>query len=284
MIIMEQRVKVAIQGSEGCFHQQAAYALLGDNIEIKGCVNFRQLVKSVENGEVDKGVMAIENSIAGSILPNYALLQNHTLKITGEIHMHISQNLLGVKGAKIEDIVEVQSHPIALLQCTDYLESLDQEIKLIESRDTAYSAMEVARIGDPSHAAIAGELAAKLFGLDILKRDIHTVDNNYTRFILIEREDVAKPVIGSNKASIFFKVANEKGTLASTLKCFESLNVNMTKLQSYPIPSDPFRYLFHTDMEFDHLEEFLSAIDAACKVTEEMSIIGIYKKGEFFTE
>ncbi|MEG1635260.1 MAG: prephenate dehydratase [Rikenellaceae bacterium] len=277
---MENRIKVAIQGFEGCFHQQAAYALLGDDIEIKGCVSFRQLVHSIEVGDADKGVMAIENSIAGSILPNYALLQNCSLKITGELHMHIRQHLLAVKGAKIEDIREIQSHPMALLQCMDYLDTLS-DVRLVESRDTAFSAQEVARIGDIHHGAIAGELASKIYGLEILAADIHTVENNFTRFLLIEREDKAMPVFDTNKASLYFKVANERGSLASVLRCFENLNVNMTKLQSNPIPTDPFKYLFHTDMEFDHLEEFLAALDRARKVTEELCICGIYKKGKF---
>lgn len=277
---MENRISVAIQGFEGCFHQQAAYALLGEDVDIKGCPNFRELVRSVVAGEADKGVMAIENSIAGSILPNYALLQNSSLKITGELHMHIRQNLLAVKGTKLEDIREVQSHPMALLQCTDYLDTLN-DVRLVESRDTAYSAHEVSRIGDNHHAAIAGELAAKLFDLEILAPDIHTVENNFTRFLLIEREDKAKPVLETNKASLYFQVAHQRGSLASVLRCFENLNVNMTKLQSNPIPTDPFKYLFHTDMEFDHLEEFLAALDAARKVTQELRICGIYQKGKF---
>ena len=275
-------MKIAIQGYEGCFHQEAAYALLGKEIETVGCSSFRELVGKVISREADKGVMAIENSIAGSILPNYALLQNSDLKITGEIHMHIKQNLLAVKGATVEDIVEVQSHPMALLQCAEYLDTLAEDVRLVESRDTGFSAKTVSLLGDKKHAAIAGVLAAKLYDLEVLVEDIHTVNNNFTRFILIEREDEAKPVLGTNKASIYFKVADERGSLASVLRCFENLNVNMTKLQSHPIPEDPFSYIFHTDMEFDHLEEFLAALDAARKMAVELHICGIYKKGEFF--
>lgn len=277
-------MRVAIQGYEGCFHQEAAYALLGTDIEIVGCSSFRELVAKVMSEEVDKGVMAIENSIAGSILPNFALLQNENLKITGEIHMHINQNLMVVKGVKLEDIVEVQSHPMALLQCVDYIENnLSKDVRIVESRDTGYSAKTISEAGDKTHAAIAGVLAAKLYDLDIIAHGIHTVKNNYTRFILIEREDKAKPVLGTNKATIYFKVADKRGSLASFLDCFKNLNVNMTKLQSYPIPENPFSYIFHSDMEFDHLEEFLAALDAARKVSEELHISGIYKKGVFFT-
>ena len=275
-------MKVAMQGYEACFHQEAAYALLGSDIETVGCSSFRELVGKVISGEADKGVMAIENSIAGSILPNYALLQNCDLKITGEIHMHIKQNLLAIKGATIEDITEVQSHPMALLQCSEYLDNLTENVRLIESRDTGFSAKTVSLAGDKSQAAIAGLLAAKLYGLEVIAEDIHTVKNNFTRFILIEREDKAKPVLETNKASIYFMVANERGSLASVLRCFENLNVNMTKLQSHPIPEDPFTYIFHADMEFDHLEEFLAALDAAKKVAVELHICGIYKRGEFF--
>lgn len=277
-------MKVAIQGYEGCFHQEAAYALLGTDVEIVGCSSFRELVSKVISKEADKGVMAIENSIAGSILPNYALLQNENIKITSEIHMHINQNLMAVKGTKLEDIVEIQSHPMALLQCTNYIEAnLNKEVRLVESRDTGYSAKMISESGNKTHAAIAGVLAAKLYDLEILAEGIHTVKNNYTRFILIEREDIAKPVLGTNKATIYFKVADKRGSLVAFLNCFKNLNVNMTKLQSYPIPENPFSYIFHSDMEFDHLEEFLAALDAARKVSEELHISGIYKKGVFFT-
>ncbi|MFI3321321.1 MAG: prephenate dehydratase [Rikenellaceae bacterium] len=277
---MEDKLKVAIQGFKGCFHQEAAYALLGEDITTVGCSNFRELARRVIEKEADMGLMAIENSIAGSILPNYALLQDGLLKITGEIHMRIRQNLLGIKGAQISEIVEVQSHPMALLQSMNFLDTIEG-VRLVESRDTAYSAEQVAKLGDKTHAAIGSCMAAEIFGLEVLKADIHTVENNYTRFILIERDEDAMPVIGANKASLFFKITNERGSLATVLRCFETLNVNMTKLQSYPIPADPFNYIFHTDMEFDHMEEFLGALQRAQKVAEQLDIIGIYKKGEF---
>lgn len=270
-------MKISIQGYEGSFHQTAAEKYFGTDIEIVPCATFREVTAAVQKGVVNAGVMAIENSIAGSILPNYALLQNSSLSVTGEVCLSIEQNLLGVKGSSIAAIKEVESHPMALLQCLDFLENETKGARLVESVDTALSARIVAERGDESIAAIASARAAELFGLDILAANINTVKANYTRFLIIEQSDKVILHTDANKASLYFKVSHKKGALLEALNVFERLNINMSKLQSYPIPTDPFRYLFHVDVEFEGLERFRQSIEELKHHTEDFCICGIYK-------
>ncbi|MFI3261698.1 MAG: prephenate dehydratase [Rikenellaceae bacterium] len=273
--------RVAIQGYEGCFHQEAAYKYFGDNIEIVPCATFADVTAMIENLEVDAGVMAIENSIAGSILPNYRLLQNSSLKISGEVYLSITQNMMILPDVELEDITEVRSHPIALLQCTDFLEKEGMHrYKLVESVDTALSAKEIKDNNLKHVAAIASELAAKLYGLKIIAPNINTFKNNFTRFLIVERADKVMPNVHINKASLYFEVEHTGGSLLSVLKCFELCGINMSKLQSYPIPSDPFHYLFHTDVEFDNIEDFETAIKYASSASKNLFICGAYKKAE----
>ncbi|MEG2493175.1 MAG: prephenate dehydratase [Rikenellaceae bacterium] len=269
-------MKISIQGYEGSFHQIAAEKYFGGEIEIVPCATFREVTLAVENGSVNAGIMAIENSIAGSILPNYALLQNPSLTVTGEVYLSIEQNLLGVKGASIADIKEVESHPMALLQCLNFLEDNIKGVRMVESADTALSAKDVALRGDKSVAAIASRRAAELFGLEILAPNINTVKVNYTRFLVIEQSDKVILHTNANKASLYFKVSHERGTLLEALSVFEDKNINMSKLQSYPIPTDPFRYLFHVDVEFEGLERFRECVDELRSHTEDFCICGIY--------
>lgn len=275
-------LKISIQGYRGCFHQLAAQHFFGDGIEIVECSTFRDVVKLIESGEVDAGMMAIENSIAGSIMHNYSLLQNYSLRIVGEVLLHIRQHLMALPGVTIDQVEEVHSHPMALLQCIDFLEgNSERRFRLIETEDTALSAKRLSESGQRNAAAIAGSLAAELFGLDIIAPDIHTVKNNYTRFLALCRADKALPVKNADKASLYFKIPHTHGSLVSVLRCFDGTGLNMTKLQSYPIPTDPFNYLFHTDVEFGKMEEFEQAMEAARQVTDDLCICGIYKKGDF---
>lgn len=275
------RKKVSIQGFQGCFHQIAAHQYFSENIDIIPCSTFREVTSKIVSGEADAGVIAIENSIAGSILPNYSLLQNYSLRISGEIYLLIRQNMMVMPGVSIDDVQEIHSHPMAILQCLEYIESLGRKFKLIETNDTALSAKLIADNKITNAAAIAGTLAADLFGLDIIAPDIHTVKNNFTRFLILERGDKSMPVLEADKSSVYFKLRHEKGSLLSVLRCFEEYDINMTKLQSYPIPTDPFSYLFHVDLEFKCYNDYLLAIDRARAITDDLSICGIYKHGEF---
>ena len=177
---------IAIQGYEGSFHQVAARTIFGKDVAVVPCASFSALIKKAENKKESAGaMMAIENSIAGSILPNYNLLLGSKLKVTGEVYLSISQNLLVNKGVQLADIKEVHSHPMALLQCLDYLEK--NNWKLVESEDTALSAKHIQQHRSKHVAAVASKLAAELFNLDIIGPDIQTQKNNYTRFLVLER-------------------------------------------------------------------------------------------------
>src|SRR5215212_4705438 len=193
----------AIQGFEGSFHQVAAQQFFGKAVEVITCANFRDVIKIASNKkESDGGVMAIENSIAGSILPNYNLLQKTSLKIIGEVYLQIKQNLLVNPGIKLEDIREVHSHPMALLQCLEYLEKYNW--KLIETEDTALSAKHIHQHRSKHIAAIASKLAADLYELDIIAPNIHTLKNNYTRFLVLQHADKVRQIENADKASLIF--------------------------------------------------------------------------------
>ena len=270
--------RVTIQGGEGSFHQIIAHETLGENIEVVPCATFREVAAKVENGEADVAVMAIENSIAGSILANYHILQRGGLKIVGEAYLHIRQHLMANPGVRLEDIEEVHSHPMALQQCADYLD--EHRWKLVEAEDTALSAKYLAEAGSRTAAAIASSSAAKLYGMEIVAPDIHTIKNNHTRFLILAPADSGIVAHGANKASIYFKTNHQQGSLLRVLKAMESTDINMTKLQSYPIPSEPWHYMFHVDMEFDNVESFIRTLDAMRAESQEMQVYGIYRKGQ----
>ena len=271
--------KISIQGFEGSFHQVAAQQFFGNDVEIICCSTFREVVKiAADKNKSDGGVMAIENSLAGSILPNYNLLQKSHLKIVGEIYLHIKQNLLINPGVKLEDIREVHSHPMALLQCTEYLEKYNW--KLIETEDTALSAKHVHQHRSKHIAAIASKLAAELYQLNIVAPNIHTLKNNYTRFLVLETPESAKDINDADKASVNFQTDHSKGSLAKVLTKIADGDINLSKLQSLPIPGSDWKYSFHADLEFSNLEQFNRVIKNIKPLTEALRIYGVYKKGK----
>jgi len=271
-------MKVSIQGYEGSFHQVAARQFFGKDVEVITCPNFRDVVKVASNKkESDGGVMAIENSIAGSILPNYNLLQKSKLKVVGEVYLHIAQNLMVNRGVKLEDIREVHSHPMAILQCIDFLEK--HNWKLVETEDTALSAKHVHQHKSKHIAAIASKLAAELFDLDMIAPNIHTLKNNYTRFLILQPENIAQEISNADKASINFHTDHSRGSLAKVLTNIAEGGINLSKLQSFPIPGSDFKYSFHADMEFDSLDQFNTVVEKITPMTEELKVYGVYKKG-----
>ena len=271
--------RISIQGYEGSFHQVAARQFFGKTVEVLPCATFRDVIKIASNKkESDGGVMAIENSIAGSILPNYNLLQKSNLKVTGEVYLHIKQNLLVNPGVKLEDIREVHSHTMALQQCYDFLDKY--KWKLVETDDTALSAKNVHQHKSKHIAAIASKLAAELFELDVIAPNIQTMKNNYTRFLVLQREDAAQPVEGADKASVNFHTDHSRGSLAKVLTKIAEGGINLSKLQSFPIPGSDFKYSFHADMEFDSVAQFEKVIDSLKPLTEALKIYGVYKSGK----
>ena len=270
--------KVSIQGYEGSFHQVAAQQFFGKDTLVIPCSTFRDVIKIASHKkESDGGVMAIENSIAGSILANYNLLQKSHLKIIGEIYLQIKQNLLVNPGVKLEDIREVHSHTMALQQCYDFLDK--HKWKLVETEDTALSAKHVHQHKSKHIAAIASKLAAELFQLEILAPGIQTMKNNYTRFLMLQRQDVAQTVADANKASVNFHTDHSRGSLAKVLTKIAEGGINLSKLQSFPIPGSDFKYSFHADMEFDSINQFETVIDQIRPLTEEVKIYGVYRRG-----
>jgi prephenate dehydratase len=267
---------VSIQGFEGSFHQIAAQQFFGREIGILPCATFREVVEATKAKQTDASVMAIENSIAGSILANYHLLHKSGLNIAGEVYLPIKQHLLVNPGVKLEDLQEVHSHPMAIQQCLDFL--IPHNWKLVETEDTALSAKHIHQRKNKHAAAIAGKLAAELFKLEILAENIHTEKNNYTRFLVLTREK--ETVETADKASISFHTDHSRGSLAKVLTRIADGGINLSKLQSFPIPGSNWKYNFHADMEFDSLEQFADVMKAIEPVTEQTKIYGVYKNGQ----
>ena len=273
------KTRVSIQGYEGSFHQVAAQHYFGKEVTVIPCATFRDVIKVASSrSESEGGVMAIENSIAGSILANYNLLQKSNLKIAGEIYLQIRQHLVVNPGVSLADIREVHSHPMAILQCMEYLDK--QDWKLVETEDTALSARLIHQHRSKHIAGIASKLAAELFDLDILVPNVHTMKNNYTRFLILQRAEMIREVTDANKASVNFNTDHSRGSLAKVLTKIADGGVNLSKLQSFPIPGTEWLYSFHADMEFDSREQFASVIQAISPITESIKIYGIYKKGK----
>ncbi|HEY6504057.1 MAG TPA: prephenate dehydratase [Chitinophagaceae bacterium] len=270
--------RISIQGYEGSFHQVAAQQFYGKNVEVIPCDTFREVVKIAANRkESDGGVMAIENSIAGSILANYNLLQKSNLTIVGEIYLQIRQNLLVNPGVKLGDIKEVHSHTMALQQCYDFLDK--HKWKLVETDDTALSAKHIHQHKSKHIAAIASKLAAELYDLDVIAPNIQTLKNNYTRFLVLQREEEAAKVENADKASVNFHTDHSKGSLAKVLTAIAEGGINLSKLQSFPIPGSDFKYSFHADMEFDSADQFETVIESIKPLTAEIKVYGVYKRG-----
>jgi prephenate dehydratase len=271
--------KVTIQGYEGSFHQVAARQFFGKDVDVITCATFRDVVRIGEDSkQADGAVMAIENSIAGSILPNYNLLQKSKLQVIGEVYLSISQNLLVYPGVKLEEIKEVHSHPMAILQCLDYLEK--QHWKLVESEDTALSAKHVRQHKSKHIAAIASKLAAQLYDLDMITPDIHTLKNNITRFLIMVPAKQKIEIADADKASIYFQTDHSKGILSKVLAKIAQGGANLSKLQSMPIPGSTFKYGFYADIEFDHKKQLDKLLVDLKSMTNSFKVFGLYKKGK----
>ena len=272
-------MKIAIQGVNGAFHEIAAREFFDKNIETLNCEQFKDLFDAVERGTADYGIVAIENTIAGSILENYLLLKRSKLKVIGEISLHITQNLMALPGTKIEDIHEVYSHPMAILQSKDFLSNYPK-MKIINWDDTASSARKIAEEHLQNTAAIAREYAAELYGLEILARQIQTHKKNYTRFLALSKIAVDSPE--NNKASICFELTHQPGSLVDVLSVFKNLDVNLTKIQSLPILGSPYQYTFYIDVEWKDRTKFDLSLARVLPLVSNLSVLGEYKRDEKF--
>lgn len=269
--------RIAIQGITASFHELAAKTYFGESIETIECLSFHSLCEELKSGAADHAVMAIENSIAGSILPNYFLLQDYHFSIIGELYVPIHMHLLTLPGVKLNQIRTIESHPMAIRQCTDFLNSLTN-IQIRESDDTALSARRVSELGLKDTAAIANEQAAKKFGLQILEKRIETHKKNFTRFLILSRRSL--PESDSNKASLSFEVQHSVGSLADTLMTLKDNRINLTKIQSIPIIGKPSEYSIHVDVEWKNRKDYDSAVRQILMQVHNLNILGEYKKAK----
>jgi prephenate dehydratase len=271
--------QIGIQGDYGAFHEIAAqYFFEGDSIEILPRRTFKELFKSLKEQQADFGIVAIENSIAGSILPNYALIRDSGKQIIGEIFLRIRHNLVALPGQSIQDIREVYSHPMAILQCQEFFNQYP-DIRLYESQDTALSAKEIRDKNLYGVGAISSYLAAEKYNLDILAREIETNKLNYTRFLILSDKQNRVASSEKNKASIYFTLAHKIGSLSKILTVLSFYNMNLTKIQSLPVLGKEGEYQFYLDMEFDDYGIYKKAIGAIRPFSNEVGILGEFKKG-----
>jgi prephenate dehydratase len=270
--------QVAIQGIQASFHDTAAVQFFGEIIQPLECVTFPQVFKSVNSGEADYAVCAFENSLAGAILPNYALLRNSNLEIFGEVYLDIEMNLMALHGQTIENIEEIHSHPMAILQCRNFLDKYPQ-IKLVESRDTASSAKEIRDNNLKNRAAIAGRHASEVFGLDIIATDIHDNKRNFTRFLALRRRQ-GEVVKGIDKSSLSFRANHTAGSLAKILTIIGDYGVNLNKIQSLPVIGEEWKYYFYVDLRFENFAEYRKMLEEIEPLTRDLKILGEYRQGE----
>jgi prephenate dehydratase len=268
--------KIAIQGIESSFHEAAAYKYFGKDLETIKCLSFQDLCDSLKKGESDFAMMAIENSIAGSLLQNYTLLQEYNFSIIGEVYLRIKMNLMALPGTKITDLKVAQSHPIAIRQCSKFLTSLDG-VHLEEKEDTAICAKLISENKLKGVAAVASESAAEIFGLEILAKGIETNKKNFTRFLVLSREPKDSDL--DNKATLFFQLPHDPGALAKILNILAAYSINLTKIQSVPIVGMPYEYNFHVDMEWELYSSFKKALTVIEGIAVNLKILGEYKKG-----
>jgi prephenate dehydratase len=272
-----QKKRVAIQGIRASFHEEAAFKFFGNDIETIECDSFKQTCEVLKDKKADYVVMAIENSIAGSLLPNYTLLREYNFSIVGEVYLAIQLHLLALPGVKFKDIKYVQSHPIAIRQCSDFFDEFPN-LQVIESSDTAACAKKIREENLTDTAAIANLLAAKLYDLQVMERRIESNKKNFTRFLILADKPIGNTEV--NKASLSFQVGNSVGSLAEVLNIFSEYKINLSKIQSMPVLGKRNEYNFYVDIEWKNQSDYDSAIRKVLKYTINFTIMGEYQKND----
>jgi prephenate dehydratase len=270
--------KVAIQGFQASFHETAARRFFAEDIDLLECANFPQLFAAMKSGKSDFGICAFENALAGSILPNYAALRNSNLEIFGEVYLCIEMNLLAFPGQTIENIEEIHSHPMAILQCQEFLEQYPN-IRLVESSDTGFAAKEIAEKQIKNRAAIASSRASEVFNLQTLAADIHDNKRNFTRFLALRKRN-GELVRNINKSSISFRANHTAGSLAKILTIIGEYGINLNKIQSLPVVGEEWKYFFYVDLRFEDFANYRKMMDEIEPLTRDLKILGEYKQGE----
>lgn len=271
--------RITIQGEAGCFHEAAAAAYFaGETIGIVPCATFREQFDRMAADRGLLGVVAIENTIAGSLLPNHELLRRSALRVIGEQRLRISHVLAALPGQRIEAIREVHSHPIALMQCGAFLDS-HPWMKAVERDDTAGSAREIAEGALAGHAAICSDLAARRYGLEPLARGIETDKHNFTRFLVLA-DGAHLPARAADKASLVFTLPHAQGSLSKVLAVLSFYDMNLTKIQSLPIVGREWEYRFYVDVAFDDFVRYRQAVEAVRPLTNELTVLGEYARAD----
>ena len=269
---------IAIQGAEGSNHHKVARDFYGTNMLLKECMSFDVLVASLLSGAATHGVMALENTIAGSIIPNYALIDTNNLHIVGEEYLNIHHHLMALSGQQIAHIKEVWSHPMALLQCKEFFKK-HPHIKLVEDVDTAEVAKRIAKENLVGIAAIAPKIAAEIFDLEVLEDEIQTMKDNATRFVIVQTQEPTHRIDHINKASLKFQLNHKRGSLAAILNVLSDCKMNLTKIQSIPVIESPWKYSFFVDVTFEAYESYKKAVAIIEIMAEKCKILGTYKNG-----
>ncbi|MFV0471879.1 MAG: prephenate dehydratase [Paludibacteraceae bacterium] len=273
--------KVAIQGVSGAFHEIAAREFFyGEEIEIVPCLTFKELFKEVMLQNDLIGIVAIENTIAGSLLQNHNLMRESGCKIVGEHKLRIQHHLAVLPGQELETITEVQSHPIALMQCEDFLER-HKHLIAVECEDTALAAQEIAEKQVKGRAAICSKLAAEMYGLKIIAEEIETNKRNFTRFLIVAKPELADELIKDSvldKSSVVFTLPHQSGSLSHVLSVLSFYNMNLTKIQSLPILGREWEYQFYINLTFDDYVRYRQSLDAIRPLTGDFIILGEYKE------
>jgi prephenate dehydratase len=281
----EKNIKVAIMGGYGTFHEIAAHHYFKDmDVEIVTSESFDDMFRLMKRGAAIHAISAIENSVAGSILPNYQLIHDSGLQITGEIYLRVCQNLVALPGQTIENLHEVYSHPMAILQSKPFFDKYPH-IRLIDGRDTASCMRRISINGLKGVGAIGSRFAAEKYNLEVLSASIETNKKNYTRFLIMTDPEHLPSNPGTpDKASISFALSHEIGSLAKVLSIFSYFNINLSKIQSLPIIGKEWEYLFYVDLEFSKVEKYHQSLVSAAPFISDLCRMGTYRKGEVITE
>jgi len=272
--------RIAIQGELGSFHDiTARHSFEGDQLQIICCSTFEDVIQNMKQDPTVIGIMAIENTIAGSLLHNYELLRESGMTVVGEYKTHISHCICALPGQSLDELSEVHTHPVALMQCQHYL-SRHQNLKMVEAEDTAGSAKEIAEKGLTGVAAICHADAAAMYGLEVLENHIEDNPHNYTRFLIMSdprKADFLRAQNEADKASIVFSLPHEEGSLSQVLSILSFYKINLTKIQSLPIIGREWEYLFYVDVTYDDLTRYRQSIDAITPLTRDLIILGEYR-------
>lgn len=271
-------MKVSIQGVKGAFHEEAALKYFQSAVEIVPQLTFEDVVNSVEKSHVEYGIMAIENTISGTIHANFNLIKSSNLEIVGEVYLRIEQHLAVLPGTKLYQLKQVHSHYMAINQCREFFKPLPQ-IKLVESEDTALSMQMVAQKGNYKRGAIGSRLAAKHYGLEIIGEGIETNKKNYTRFLIVAPKNKLQ-IQDQNKASIHLLLPHKKGTLASVLSLIDEANINLSKIESMPVIGEPWHYQFYMDVNYKNISDYQQMVKQLETVADQMTVLGSYKQGD----